>query len=70
MTNDISKPRKRQRVGGHIPEERFSSGRRNVDIVDLATMKQEYAHLLANAEVIRRDPSNRSAGLYFLCKPN
>lgn len=64
-TNKYPKPRKRRKVGGHIPEDKFSTGRRNVDIVNLTTMKQEYAHLLANAEVLRRDLSSRSAGKLF-----
>ncbi|KAI5124761.1 hypothetical protein M0805_005395 [Coniferiporia weirii] len=45
--------RKRRR---YVPEDKFTSGRRGVEIVKLFTIEQEFTHLTANIVLLRRDP--------------
>ncbi|EJD01293.1 uncharacterized protein FOMMEDRAFT_158427 [Fomitiporia mediterranea MF3/22] len=50
-------PRKRRKIGSYLPKEQLSASQRNVDIVRLPDIEREYAHLTANLELIRRDPT-------------
>ena len=57
LTDLCLQPRKRRKVGGYIPRERFTSSQRNIEIVKLPDVEQEYALLTANMELLRRDPT-------------
>lgn len=43
-------------MGNYIPKDQFVS-RRTVEIVKRSEIEQEYAHLTANIELLRRDPT-------------
>ncbi|THH12327.1 hypothetical protein EW145_g80 [Phellinidium pouzarii] len=50
-------PRKRRKVESYIPEDKFTFSHRSVEVVKLLAIEQEYTHLIANIELLRRDPS-------------
>ncbi|EMD40997.1 hypothetical protein CERSUDRAFT_43484 [Gelatoporia subvermispora B] len=52
----------RRKLSRHIPENKFSMGKRDAEIVDLSDMQYEYTLLLARVELIRRDPTLLSSG--------
>ena len=51
------KPRKRRRLLNHIPEDKYTPGRYDADIVHLKDMQFEYALLSAQIDMVRRDPT-------------
>ena len=59
-------PRKRRKLSRHIPEDKYSSGRRDSEVVELKDMQYEYALLSARVELVQRDPTLLSAGGEFL----
>ncbi|OCH95867.1 hypothetical protein OBBRIDRAFT_744376 [Obba rivulosa] len=59
-------PRKRRKLSRHIPENLFSAGKRDAEIVDLSDVQYEYALLLARVELIRREPTLLSSGGFLL----
>ncbi|TCD70458.1 hypothetical protein EIP91_003219 [Steccherinum ochraceum] len=48
--------RKRQKLTRFIPEEKYSDGNREVEIVEISDIKHEYALLAAQVELIRVQP--------------
>lgn len=54
--------RKRRKLTKHIPENRYSLGSRDAEVIDLADMQYEYTLLTARLELIRREPTLLSAG--------
>ncbi|KZT74501.1 hypothetical protein DAEQUDRAFT_195531 [Daedalea quercina L-15889] len=63
-------PRKRRKLSRHIPESRYSVGKRDAEIVHLFDMQYEYTLLSARLELIRRDPTLLSAGGLTLSPPS
>ena len=62
LTVERSQPRKRRKLSRNIPEERYSAGKRDAEIVYLSDMQYEYTLLSARLELIRRDPTLLSSG--------
>ncbi|KAL5508105.1 hypothetical protein ACEPAH_5723 [Sanghuangporus vaninii] len=50
-------PRKRRKLGNYLPKDQLVSKQRNIEVVKLSDIEKEYAHLTANTELIRRDPT-------------
>lgn len=46
----------------HIPESRYSVGKRDAEVVELTDIRYEYALLSAQLELVRNDPGLVSAG--------
>ena len=49
--------RKRRKLTRHIPEDRFASGKRDSEIVNLSDVIAEYTLLSAQLDLVRRDPA-------------
>lgn len=47
--------RKRRKLTKHIPEDQFTSDRRDAEFVSLEDIREEYAYLHAKIELIKRD---------------
>jgi len=55
--------RKRRKLTRHIPEDRFASGKRDLEIVKLSDVIAEYTLLNAQLDLVRKDPELlRSSG--------
>lgn len=48
--------RKRQKISRFIPEEKYSDGNREIELVEMADIKHEYALLAAQVELTRVQP--------------
>jgi nuclear pore complex protein Nup160 len=48
--------RKRRKLTRHIPEDRFASGKRDMEIVKLSDVMAEYTLLSAQLDLVRKDP--------------
>ncbi len=48
--------RKRRKLIRHIPEDRFASGKRDLEIVKLSDVIAEHTLLSAQLDLVRRDP--------------
>ncbi|CCM04030.1 uncharacterized protein FIBRA_06187 [Fibroporia radiculosa] len=59
-------PRKRRKLSRHIPEDKYTVGKRDAEIVELADMQYEYSLLSARLELIRRDPTLLTGGVLLL----
>jgi len=57
-----SQPRKKRRVDSYIPEDKFTAGTRDVEILTVNDIEQEYALLNATLELLRRDPTALRSG--------
>ncbi|KAI9510623.1 nucleoporin Nup120/160-domain-containing protein [Russula earlei] len=57
--------RKRRKLTRHIPEERFASGKRDLEVVKLSDVIAEYTLLSAQLDLVKKDPEllNSSAAL-------
>ena len=66
LTVERSQPRKRRKLSRNIPEERYSAGKRDAEIVYLSDMQYEYTLLSARLELIRRDPTLLSSGGWYI----
>ena len=47
---------KRRKLTKHIPEDRFASGKRDLEIVKLSDVVAEYTLLRAQLDLVRKDP--------------
>jgi nuclear pore complex protein Nup160 len=47
---------KRRKLTKHIPEDRFASGKRDLEIVKLSDVIAEYTLLSAQLDLVRKDP--------------
>jgi nuclear pore complex protein Nup160 len=47
---------KRRKLTKHIPEDRFASGKRDLEIVKLSDVVAEYTLLSAQLDLVRKDP--------------
>ena len=55
--------RKRRKLTRHIPEDRFASGKRDLEIVKLSDVIAEYTLLSAQLDLVKKDPELlRSSG--------
>ncbi|TFY51621.1 hypothetical protein EVJ58_g10469 [Rhodofomes roseus] len=63
-------PRKRRKLSRNVPENRYSAGKRDAEIVHLSDMQYEYTLLSARLELIGRDPTLLSAGGLTLSPPS
>ncbi|KAJ8523440.1 hypothetical protein ONZ45_g87 [Pleurotus djamor] len=61
--------RKRRRIIKHIPDDKFTIGTYDVEIVDIKDIQHDHALLSAQLDVIRQDPSLLSAGEFLLPPP-
>lgn len=52
-----SQPQKRQKFSNYIPEVKFHSGQRDVEVVTIHEIQQEYAHLSATIALWRKEPA-------------
>ncbi|KAF5387735.1 hypothetical protein D9615_000062 [Tricholomella constricta] len=62
-------PRKRRKLSRHIPENKFTAGRFDTDIVRLADMQYDYALLAAQIDMIRHEPALLSSPEFLLPPP-
>lgn len=51
-----SQRRKRQKLSRFIPEEKYSDGNRDIELVEISDIKHEYTLLGAQVELIRIQP--------------
>ncbi|KAI0347005.1 hypothetical protein BDW22DRAFT_1367225 [Trametopsis cervina] len=51
-----NEPRKRRKLSKHIPESRYTVGKRDTEVVELADIQYEYVLLAAQLELLRKDP--------------
>ena len=61
--------RKRRKLSKHIPEDRYSTGKRDAEVVELADIQYEYTLLSAQIELVKRDPQILAAGGKSVCAP-
>lgn len=57
MFTPSSQPRKRRKLARHIPQEKYSIGKRDTEVVELADIQYEFALLDAQLQLIRRAPT-------------
>lgn len=55
-------PRKRRKLSKYIPEDKYALGKHDVEVIDLADIRYEYALLSARLDLIRKDHTTLSAG--------
>ncbi|KAG6833626.1 hypothetical protein H0H87_004253 [Tephrocybe sp. NHM501043] len=55
--DNAHEPRKRRKFARHIPENKFTPGKSDSDLVRLADIEYDYALLAAQIDIIRRDPT-------------
>ena len=53
---------KRRKLSQYIPENRFTTDARASEVVPLSDIQYEYALLLAQLELVKRDPKTLAAG--------
>ena len=56
VTLNARQRRKRQKISRFIPEEKYSDGNREIELVEMADIKHEYALLAAQVELTRVQP--------------
>ncbi|KAL4241382.1 Nucleoporin Nup120/160 [Abortiporus biennis] len=61
-----SEPRKRRKLTRHIPDNKFSSGKRDVELVEITDIRYEYALQAAQIEVAKLDLQWAAAGELLL----
>ena len=57
MMTNVLQPRKRRKLARHIPQDKYSVGKRDAEVVELADIQYEFALLDAQLELIKRWPS-------------
>ncbi|KAG6866010.1 hypothetical protein C0991_009682 [Blastosporella zonata] len=62
-------PRKRRKLARHVPENKFTPGRFDTDIISLPDIQYEYALLAAQIDIIRCDPTILSSPEFMLPPP-
>lgn len=62
LTSCCQHSTKRRKLCRHIPEHRFSAASRDSEIIELATLQQEYALMSARLALLRHDPTLLSVG--------
>jgi hypothetical protein len=50
-------PRKRRKLAKHIPQDKYSVGKRDAEVVELADIQYDFALLDAQLELVKRDPT-------------
>ena len=58
LPNTFMQPQKRQKYSYYIPEDKRMSGQRDVEVVTLHEIQQEYTLLTATLALWRRDPTS------------
>ncbi|KAL0949809.1 hypothetical protein HGRIS_009844 [Hohenbuehelia grisea] len=66
ISDDPTESRKRRKLSKYIPEDRYSTGTHNVEMVDYQDMRYDYALLSARIEAARSDPSLLRSGDFLL----
>ncbi|RDB20540.1 hypothetical protein Hypma_012453 [Hypsizygus marmoreus] len=59
-------PRKRRKLSRHIPENKFTPGKFDADIIRLSDMQYDYALLSAQVDMVRREPTLLSSPEFLL----
>jgi hypothetical protein len=55
-------PRKRRKLSKHIPESKFTVGKSDSELIELADIQYEYVLLSARLDLIRKDPQLLASG--------
>ncbi|KAG6861191.1 hypothetical protein C0995_002818 [Termitomyces sp. Mi166 len=64
-----SQPRKRRRLMRHVPENKYTPGRFDTDIIRLTDIQYDSALLSSQIDIIRRDPAILSSPEFMLPPP-
>lgn len=57
LTLERQHPTKRRKLCKHIPESKFTPGKRDSELVEIADIQREYALISARLDLLRRDPA-------------
>ncbi|KNZ75687.1 Nuclear pore complex protein [Termitomyces sp. J132] len=68
-SDQIHEPRKRRRLTRHVPEDKFTPGRFDTDVIRLKDIQYDFALLSAQIDIIRRDPTILSSPEFMLPPP-
>jgi len=55
-------PRKRRKLSKHIPEDKYTVGKRDMEVIELTDIQYEYTLLSARVELIKTDPTLLTGG--------
>ncbi|KAF7433113.1 hypothetical protein PC9H_005061 [Pleurotus ostreatus] len=59
-------PTERRKLTKHIPNDKFTTGTYDVEIIDIKDMQYDYALLSAQLDAVQKDPSLLSSGEFLL----